>query len=55
MSASSCHQNLEDIVVDVQEGDIERSTTKVLNYGALLIAVLVQTVGSCGGHRGAAR
>ena len=50
VSITSGSQNLEDTVVDGQEGDIESTTTEIVDDDLALVTSLVETVGnSCGG------
>ena len=51
MSVTSSCQDLEDTVVDRQKGNIESSTSKIVDDDLLFSTLLVKTVGDGGGGR----
>ena len=50
MGITSGRENLEDALVDGQEGDIEGTATKIVDNDLALIR-LVETIGNCCGSR----
>ena len=51
MGVTSCRQNLEDTVVDRQKGDIESTTSKIVDDDLRFTALLIETVSDSGSGR----